>query len=92
MSEMVERVARIIGDHYDGHADPVETPNNWTSAMQAARAAVEAMREPTEAQLDRFVSRALCVSVSGQGGWSKYARDQWQTMIDAALAPTEVQR
>lgn len=46
---------------------------------------LRAMREPTETQIDRFVSRALCVSVAGDGGWSEYARQQWQAMIDAAL-------
>lgn len=40
--------------------------------------------EPTEAMIDRFVSRALCVSVHGDGGWSNYAREQWLAMIAAA--------
>lgn len=44
--------------------------------------------EPTEAMVDRFVSRALCVSVHGDGGWSKYARQQWATMLSAVPTPT----
>jgi hypothetical protein len=35
--------------------------------------------------LDAFVARALQVSVQGEGGWTNYARNQWQTMLDAAL-------
>lgn len=54
-----------------------------------ARAAIEAMMDPTPAMIDRFVSRALCVSVHGDGGWSNYAREQWQTMVQAALSDTE---
>lgn len=41
-------------------------------------------REPTEAMIDRFVSRALNVSVHGDGGWSNYAREQWAAMLKAA--------
>ena len=44
-------------------------------------------REPTEAMIDRFVSRALCVSVHGDGGWSNYAREQWAAMLAAAPSP-----
>lgn len=40
--------------------------------------------EPTPEMLDRFVSRALCVSVAGDGGWSNYAREQWATMLAAS--------
>lgn len=48
MSEMLDRVARAIGESYDGYADPVETPNNWARAVGAARAAIEAMRPELE--------------------------------------------
>ena len=44
--------------------------------------------EPTGAMVDRFVSRALCVSVHGDGGWSEYARQQWATMLSAVPTPT----
>ncbi len=40
-------------------------------------------REPTPEMVDRFVSRALCVSIHGDGGWSNYAMEQWKTMIEA---------
>jgi hypothetical protein len=48
MAEMIDRVARAIGEVYDGLADPELTPNNWARAALAARAAVDAMREPTD--------------------------------------------
>ena len=44
-------------------------------------------REPTEAMVDRFVSRALCVSVHGEGGWSNYAREQSRFLAAAPSAP-----
>jgi len=52
------------------------------SAIQEAHAIVPI--EPTEAMVDRFVSRALCVSVEGEGGWSKYAQEQYKAMIEAS--------
>lgn len=56
-----------------------------TDYLDMARAAIAAMREPTPAMIDHFVSRALQVQIGGSYTWSDYARDQWQTMIDAAL-------
>lgn len=41
--------------------------------------------EPTPAMIDAFVSRALQVSVHGEGGWPEYARNQWQQMLAAIL-------
>lgn len=55
--------------------------------LDGARAVIQALYEPTPAQLDRFVSRALCVSIHGEGSWTAYARNQWQTMMDALLSP-----
>ena len=56
-------------------------------AVHAADAAIavvlQAIREPTPAMIDAFVARALQVSVQGEGGWSEYARNQLQTMVDA---------
>lgn len=73
MSEMVERVARALANE-EGYAyDPV--PYN-----RRARAAIEAMREPTDAMVDA-------------GGWlggengvgDSSARVVWTGMIEAAL-------
>lgn len=62
------------------------TVNTQEDFLEAAREAIHAMYAPTPAMIDRFVSRALCVSVHGENGWSEYARAQWATMIDAALS------
>lgn len=40
--------------------------------------------EPTTAMLDAGVAMALQVSVSGEGGWSKYLSGLWQQMLSAA--------
>jgi hypothetical protein len=40
--EKREKVARAIGEVYDGSADPVEFPNNWARAIEAADAAIAA--------------------------------------------------
>lgn len=91
MSEMIERVAKAIYEEDDPWhkawpwPDLNESQGSPEPYRRIAAAAIKAMREPSEAMLDRFVSRALCVSISGEGGWSEYARAQWQTMIDAAL-------
>jgi hypothetical protein len=58
---------------------------NWPKYIPEARASIQALREPSPAMLDAFVSRALQVSVSGEGGWTQYAIGQWQQMVDAAL-------
>jgi 5-enolpyruvylshikimate-3-phosphate synthase len=72
-SEMIERVAKALGDNIDSYWD----------ARIAARLAIEAMREPTKAMIDaaechddhstRYVQATDCVT-------------HWQAMIDAALA------
>ena len=71
MSEMVERVARAV--------QPIADPGgHWTTCEDIARAAIEAMREPTEGMI--------------QAGWTTngYRGDmtkaEWSAMIDAALA------
>jgi hypothetical protein len=87
---LLERVARAICRLHaeeDHPADCVEylVERNWRDYIPEARASILAMREPSPAMLDAFVSRALQVSVSGEGGWTQYAIGQWQQMVDAAL-------
>jgi len=88
---MVEKVARAMC--VEGGYDPNELmPNDgprWRYYMPNASAAIRAMREPTPEMIDRFVSRALQVSVGSGYTWSDYARDQWQAMIDGALQGRE---
>lgn len=81
--EMLERVARELTVTLRHHG--VEMHPNDIRGL--AWDAIAVMRVPTETMIDRFVSRALCVSVHGDGGWSQYAAEQWRAMIDAALYP-----
>lgn len=85
---MIERVARAMQADAGQPADEAYWETACTGAAvwrSLARAAIQSMTEPTDAMIDRFVSRALCVSIHGDGGWSNYAREQWQAMIQAAL-------
>lgn len=70
MSEMVERVANAIFNAMDA------TDGLYgTAAEKYARAAIEAMREPTTPMIDASVAidRYACPS------------EEWRAMIDAAL-------
>lgn len=71
MSEMVERVALAMQEKAEGptHGNFGERPHE--SYVKLARAAIAAMREPTEAMLER-----------GDHGTSA---DGWAAMIDEAL-------
>lgn len=89
MSEMVEWVAKAIFAKYvsdGGGQGSLEEMTHGTQEMYRgyARAAIEALREPTKAML----LRGRSVEVNGDEanrpvGW--VADDVWQVMIDAAL-------
>jgi hypothetical protein len=88
--EMVERVARALCAHdeldWEAQADPMTSgsgDDNQAAYLSAARAAIAAMREPTEAQLNG----ACEVGPDTNGGCFSYddARNVWVAMIDAAL-------
>jgi hypothetical protein len=74
MSEMTERVAKAIFDAMD-----ITDGLDWTSAERYARAAIEAMREPTVDMIDAAASV------------DRYAEpgDEWGAMIDAALGKVD---
>lgn len=75
---MIERVARAIArDDYDGDDlwDKLG-PGNKAAYKANARAAIEAMREPTEKMSDEGAANNF--------GKPSYAA--WQAMIDAALS------
>jgi hypothetical protein len=105
MSTMIERVARAIlaeslqigNTNGDFDALPAEAQNVFTSF---ARAAIEAMREPTDKQLkateavvvgyDDFAcgDGTLFLSIAGvhgREGFYDHAKTAWHAMIDAAL-------
>lgn len=84
MSEMVERVSRALcrlafrsGD-IPPHDVERQVDLNWHLFPEHARAALEAMREPTE---DMF--RGTMDLISGQKPFSPI--EYWHAMIDEAL-------
>jgi hypothetical protein len=88
--KMVERVARAIladikscDSYVMPHADTgLMTVDGHFDIADLARAAITALREPTEAMI-----RAGRIEIDGDdlGGSDAVARDAWRAMIDAAL-------
>ena len=75
MSEMIERVAKAIDAAANDAADDYEEYCSPRMALAAARAAIEAMREPT----DEMFRDGQEISEL------KMAEETWWAMIDAAL-------
>jgi hypothetical protein len=73
-SEMVEAVAKAIVGRMD-------TSYSWQEAVEVARAAIAAMREPTEA----MEVAAEDVVLSRPASQKHAAATVWQAMIDEAL-------
>lgn len=48
----LDRLARVLGEHYDGSADPIDTPNNFARARGGIVAVLTAMRDPTSEAID----------------------------------------
>jgi hypothetical protein len=94
MTEMVDRVARPIAaeimelttDQRRSFKFPDDANGDTCDrARSAARAAIEAMREPTEAMCDCGNEAAYqCERRSGLRG-ERYGCDTWQAMIDEAM-------
>jgi hypothetical protein len=83
MNEMIERVARAIADAIDGEADKfTHSPQNWELWVPQARAAVEAMREPTERMA---YSGSWAVGPGGHAAKKAELAKAYTAMIDAAL-------
>jgi hypothetical protein len=77
-TEMIERVARVF---YEAEWNTALVPFEGETkefAMTVARAAIEAMREPTPRMMTAF--HDVC-DPYGQCDWKK----GWQAMIDAVL-------
>ncbi len=77
MSEMVERVARAIFNNVRGVSP---APNAWKDYEGDARAALAAIREPTESMVI-----AAHLSAKGMNDFEEF-RVGYRAMIDAALA------
>jgi hypothetical protein len=74
MTEMVEHVAKAIYEKFEDRPSYARRQMNGLLAEELARAAIEAMREPTEQQL--------------RAAWAKVDSnidDFWRAMVDAAL-------
>jgi hypothetical protein len=59
-------------------------------AIKVARAAIEAMREPTKAML--VGARDWSIQKNGQGVGNDQATECWRAMIDVALDPADCVR
>lgn len=85
MNEMIERVSRALciadgcnPDHQSN--DPLDDGQLlWTTYAKDARAAIEAMREPTDEMRVALGNLAIFDPAFSTG-------DAWLVMIDAALA------
>jgi hypothetical protein len=87
-NEMIERVARAIqkweGEQPSKSEDGDGYSSDWHEYVGSAVAAIHAMREPTEAMLDRGAV------AEGDGNLAAQARNIYAAMIDAALAPNPI--
>lgn len=77
MTGMVERVARAIAGVPDGHLD-----ERW---LRKARAAIEAMREPTTGMCAAGGDMIWARINNDQNGCTSHAILSWRAMIDEAL-------
>ena len=85
MGEMVERVAKAIyaaehGTEYQDGTPVRPSPDEWDVLLTCARAAIAAMREPTEAMLK--AAHSAC----DENGHVLIASSN-RAMIDEALKP-----
>lgn len=84
MSEMIERVARAICKaecQEIGCGECRQPCSEWKSCGTMARAAIEAIREPTTA----MVAKGAEWIVLPKGMAEAQAKDMFRAMIDAAL-------
>ena len=89
--DMVERVARALC-RVDSHPENATMDGKplWMDYIPEARAAIEAMREPTGAMAKAGAGAELTTSYGGEYNTFDYlsgenAADVWRDMIDAAL-------
>ena len=85
---LIEKMARAIGEVYDGYADPVDTPSNYGRAKSATIAALKAMREPSEAMMKAGVT-AFVQFNSDYATKQEAVADILQAVIDAAIKEAE---
>lgn len=85
MPEMIERVARALamadGMHPQAASNDADEQPAWTLYVGMAKAAIESLREPTEA----MVEASAAIYGDNYLYRHRYSKDQWRAMIDAAL-------
>lgn len=90
-NQMVERVARALAAHSwelggNDHSKEPFVDRRWPHYTGQARAAIEAMRDPTPTMIR---AAYLTYDSEGQGGVDpEQAEHAWRSMIDAALQPS----
>jgi len=82
MTQMIETVAAVIEAAITRHGVPVE---DLEGTLDDARAAILAMREPTEAMTEAGHKGAIFDSHYDQHEYRAAPQTCWQAMIDAAL-------
>ena len=78
-NEMIEKVARAI----DKAIEDWEYPNDIPFDKAIARAAIEAMREPTDQQRNHYFK--LKRESGSTEAYSTFEDGTWEMMIDACL-------
>ena len=96
MSNMVERVARAIAADINQHQLDVgfameadfngDLQKDWFLYISTARAAIAAMREPSEAMIEAGVRHRLGTSIGADNYWPDDTCALFEKMIDAVLA------
>ena len=86
MSEMVERVAKEIYLHVNAETAGRPLAEVADAYLACARAAIAAMREPTEAMIKEATDTAIMEGTYGIAG--EDAVSIWKAMIDAAISPS----
>lgn len=96
MNEMVERVARAICTEQPGCKIGGRSPDDrntlrgtplWMSFASEARAAIAALREPTEAMIDAAWPLVADSLGADRAASREIATAVWIAMIDQALKP-----
>jgi len=80
---MFDRLTAAIGTHLYGFVHPEGTPNTWATSRDTARAALEAIREPTS----EVVSAGY--PAFADPCWPEDAARGYTAMIDAILSQSQ---
>ncbi len=81
MSTMIETVAKAIYDKFEDRPQYAKRQMNGILAQELARAAIEAMREPSEAQVETLTH------IIRRSAWGREnVIKQYRELIDAALS------